>query len=285
MVRCSQLLNRIIIDLTTAEEMGQVGELLVSPQEHRVRGVASTAGFLGRGSRKFTWSQVSSIGKDSLVIRANAPVGDPEEILLDTIPVANLELWTDAGDRVGQVVDFLMDGETGVISEYVFRPDAPLKPDGEEKIPALYSLSRAGVISMSRRRMMVRAAAVTDATAVEADTPPAPPRPRGGLPKPHLPDPSPQWEEAINQGREASEQIQERAQQVAAEAKTRFGKLFGDVKKRTRRLQGQLRETVSDLTADLPTGRPEERVDIKTIDVESMEIWPEDDPQENDPSA
>jgi len=253
-MRCSDLLDRVILDRDTTETLGRVGELLVSPREHRVRGIAC-AGFPGQEllrqeTRRFTWSQVTSVGQDSLVVRANAPVGDPAVVLADCLPLTTLEIWSDGGERVGELVDFLLDDATGVIAEYLY---VPAPQDGAPRSRSLLGLPRSHVISMGRRRMMVRETAMANAVPhPEWSAPGGGPLP-GGL---KLPRSVAAHVDSLPAPQQVGHQVQERAQQVAADAQTRMGEVMGTLRQRTRHLRTQLRETVTDLSASLEGDRP-----------------------------
>ncbi|NER32199.1 MAG: hypothetical protein F6J89_32510, partial [Symploca sp. SIO1C4] len=55
----SELLNRLVLDRQTAEEIGRVAQLLLDPQAHRVVGLTCKSGFLGSKKKSFTWAKVS----------------------------------------------------------------------------------------------------------------------------------------------------------------------------------------------------------------------------------
>lgn len=280
----SEVLSRLPINLDTAEELGSITEIWVHPYDHQVKGLGCGGGLLGRPSQRFLWSQVASIGHDGLVIRLDPRPSAIDEALAECLPLGNLELWSDHGDRIGQLIDFQLDPSTGRIEAYHFIASAHAG-----LAPGLYALAPAGVISISRRRLMAEATAVQAATLLD-DTIQAPP-PSQRLPLDHLPlpidrlpDPKQSWDTAVDKTRHAreqmAEQIEEGRQKIQAEAQTRFSGLMGDMKKRTRRLRHQLRETVSDITASLPA-EPRPRKDSRppTIDVDAQELWVDDDDQ------
>lgn len=241
-MRCSDLLDRVILDRDTTETLGRVGDLLVSPREHRVRGIASAGSLgqeiLGQETRRFTWSQVTSVGQDSLVVRANAPVGDPAVVLADCIPLSTLEIWSDSGDRVGELVDFLLDDATGVIGEYLY---VPAPQAGQPPVSGLLGLPRVYVINMGRRRMMVREAAMANAVPHPDLSPPGLGSLPGGI---KLPRSVATQVEALPDPQQVGHQVQERAQQTADQ-------VLDTLRQRTRSLRTQLRETVTDLSASL----------------------------------
>lgn len=300
----SDLLHRLAINLDTAEELGSITEIWVNGRTHQVQGVGcGGSGLLQRQSRRFLWSQVGSIGRDGLVVKAGAQAALIDEHLQDCLPLGEVELWSDHGDRVGQLVDYRFDPATGNILQYLF---GSVETSG--LAPGLYALPPVAVISTGRRRMMATAAALDAPLLVRAGVqpPPTPPpvsSPFDRISLDKMPDPRQGWEAAVNTTRQAQQQVNERLQdgrqqinerfqdgrqrlgaeaedrrqKLQAEAQERLGGLLGNVKKRTRHLRNQLREAVSDATAGLPSG-PNLREDkMPTIDVDAMELWPEDD--------
>lgn len=278
-----EVFNRLPLNLNTAEELGSITDFWVHPYDHQVRGFGCGSGLLGRQSQRFLWSQVVSIGHDGLMVRPETAALAVDEALAECLPLGDLELWSDHGDRVGQLIDFCFDPATGQIEAYHFVASA----DGSLS-PGLYALAPAGVASISRRRLMAHAEAVQAAALIDetVQTPPPSRRPTldhlPPLPVDRLPDPKQSWEAAVDKTRHAREQVAEQfeegRQKIQAEAKNRFGGLMGDVKKRTRRLRHQLRETVSDITAGLPDEpRPRRPDRPPTIDVDATELWPEDE--------
>ena len=77
-----------------------------------------------------------------------------------------------------------------------------------------------------------------------------------------------------------AEQFQERGDKLRTEAQEKLSGFLGNVKQRTRRLRNQMRETVTDITAGLPSGQKfDDDEEVKTIEVDSTELWSRDDNQ------
>jgi uncharacterized protein YrrD len=290
------LLNHLAINLDTAEELGPITEVWVNGRTHQIQGLGCAGGLLGRQGQRFLWSQIASIGRDGVVIKAGAVTDQADPQLQDCLPLSDLELWSDHGDRVGQITDYRFDPVSGNILHYCFVPEV-----GSGFAPGLYGLDPLGIISTSRRRMMVEEAALRQAPLITPgdQLPPEAParnpferivRDRPSLD--YLPDPRRGWESAVDSTRDWREQVSEQwhdrrqkfqteaedqRQKLQAQAQDRFGSLLGQVKKRTRHLRNQLRETVSDVTAGLPSGRPLRDENTPTIDVDAMETWSDSD--------
>ncbi|MGG6237950.1 hypothetical protein ACQ4N7_04865 [Nodosilinea sp. AN01ver1] len=289
----SELLNRLAINLDTAEEFGPIAEVWVNGRTHQVQGVGCSAGgLLQRQSRRFLWSQIGSIGRDGVVVRAGAQIEAIDEHLQDCLPLGMVEIWSDHGDRTGQLFDYRFDPATGNILQYLFIPE-----ESSGLAPGLYALDPVAVISTGRRRMMAEDAALRSALLIQADIPqpPEPTAPRSPfdrIPLDRVPDPRQGWDAAVKTTRQAQQQVsdrlqdqrqklgaeaQDRRQKLQAEAQDKLGGLLGNVKKRTRHLRNQLREAVTDATAGLPSGPNLRDDNVPTIDVNAMEPWPEDD--------
>ena len=294
----SELLNRLAINLDTAEEFGPIAEVWVNSRTHQVQGIGCSAGgLLQRQSRRFLWSQIGSIGRDGVVVKAGAQIEAIDEHLQDCLPLGVVEIWSDHGDRTGQLIDYRFDPVTGNILQYLFMPE-----EGSGLAPGLYALDPVAVISTGRRRMMAEDAALRSAPLVQAGLPqpPEPTAPRSPferlpldrIPLDRVPDPRQSWDAAVKTTRQAQQQVsdrlqdqrqklgaeaQDRRQKLQAEAQEKLGGLLGNVKKRTRHLRNQLREAVTDATAGLPSGPNLRDDNVPTIDVNAMELWPEDD--------
>jgi uncharacterized protein YrrD len=281
----SALVNRIVIELGTAGEVGRVTQVLVDIRTQRVVGLVGGGGVLQRGGQIFPWEQVNSVGRDGIVIRASEPLPESKQTLEEAIPLAELELWSDSGNRVGLLTDFGFDPQSGQILHYRFIAH---QSSGFE--PGLYQLGPGAVVSTGRRRMMVHDAALSQATLLEAGGNPSfPGAARREVFGHDLPDPRQGWETAMEGTREVrehfreqfgeqfGEQFQERGEKLRTEAQEKLGGFFNNVKKRTRRLRHQMRETVTDMTAGLPSGQRLNDDDVKTIEVDSTERWSRED--------
>lgn len=298
----SELLNQLAINLDTAEAVGPITEIWVNSRTHQVQGIGCSASglLLHRQSQRFLWSQIGSIGRDGVVVKAGAQIESIDEQLQDCLPLGTVELWSDHGDRMGQLSDYRFAPATGNILQYLFIPE-----ETSGLPPGQYALDPIGVISTGRRRMMAEDAALRHAPLVQAGLPqpPEPPPPRSPfdripldrLSMDRVPDPRQGWEAAVKTTRQAQQQVsdrfqdqrqklgaeaQDRRQKLQAEAQAKLGGLLGNVKKRTRHLRNQLREAVTDATAGLPSGPNLRNDNVPTIDVNAMEPWPEDDHSE-----
>ncbi|MGB3137993.1 MAG: hypothetical protein WBB18_14405, partial [Nodosilinea sp.] len=131
----SDLLNRLALNLDTAEEFGSIAEVWVNSRTHQVQGLGCSAGGLLSRQRRFLWSQIGSIGRDGVVVRAGAEAETIDQHLQDCLPLGELELWSDHGNCVGQLVDYRFTPVTGNILQYLFVPE-----ETSGLAPGLYAL-------------------------------------------------------------------------------------------------------------------------------------------------
>ncbi|BAC88482.1 PRC-barrel domain-containing protein [Gloeobacter violaceus] len=116
-LKYSELINRPILDLRTTEELGRVDNLSTVEDAHRVAGIIYKSGFLGGQKKTLLLSQIRAIGPDALMVNTD---GETDEQIKSGESLVGHEVWTDGGSRIGKITDFLFDGQTGVISHYLF---------------------------------------------------------------------------------------------------------------------------------------------------------------------
>lgn len=115
----SELLNRLVIDRTSAEQVGRIEKLWLDPNSHRVLGFVCKSGFLGGNKKAFTWEQVANIGKDSVMVNSSPDAQEPTQ----PERVANVigyQLVTEAGNKLGKIVDYILAIKTGEAIGYLF---------------------------------------------------------------------------------------------------------------------------------------------------------------------
>ncbi len=149
----SELLNRLVLDRQTAEEVGRVSRLLLDSQAQSVVGLTCKSGWLGGKHKTFTWKQIEAIGEDSVLVRH-------EDDHTSTIPesvkfVIGSEVWTDAGKKVGQIQDFLFNVETGSVIKYMFSPSGL-----QGLMEGIYLLEPIMISSVGDKRVIVLEKAV-----------------------------------------------------------------------------------------------------------------------------
>lgn len=149
-IRQSELLNRLVIDRSTMEEIGRVEVLWTYVPAHRVLGFISKSGFLGGRKTAFNLGQLHTIGSSILVNSAGQETDAEKVSQLESL--VGCEVWSDTGTRLGKIVDFLFNPQTGVISDYLFTPGGfAVLTEG------VYRLPPRNILSTGRSRVLVTA--------------------------------------------------------------------------------------------------------------------------------
>ncbi|MEO1126142.1 MAG: PRC-barrel domain-containing protein [Cyanobacteria bacterium J06635_15] len=278
-IRQSQLLNRLVIDYDTTEEVGHVDQVLVDVKAHQVEAlVCKVTGLFNRDRSTFAWVQLHNIGRDSILVRGQGGAGS--EKLAAAQPMMGLEVWTDAGNQVGRLVDYLIDPETGAVRAYLFASDR-----FRGITEGVLQLFPKDVISAGRKRIMV-----TETAADEAE------HLTGGIAteateffKEDYAKTKEDWESALGSTKAIAEKFQSRAQKIAKQAKRQFSARTKDLQATTEELGSEVQKRLSDVKDQLQTGssrphrRPKESHGEDTIDITPLEAWIEDDTPTDDP--
>ncbi len=118
-VKQSDLLNQFVLDRRSLQELGQVEVMWMYPKVHRVLGFICRSGLLGRKKTAFNLDQLETIGANGVLVNSQ-PVETDVEKVRQLESLVNCEVWTDAGNKAGKVVDYLFNLETGAIEHYLF---------------------------------------------------------------------------------------------------------------------------------------------------------------------
>lgn len=150
-MRHSQLLNRLVLDRDTTEELGRIEVVWMHPPAHRVMGFVCKPGFISKQRYAFNLKQLYRIGAESILVSSGAAETNVKEVrLLETL--IGLEVWTDAGEKLGRIIDCLFDRQTGNITHYLF------KSGGWRGFTSgIYQLPPKSVMSFGSKRVLVTA--------------------------------------------------------------------------------------------------------------------------------
>jgi uncharacterized protein YrrD len=154
-VKQSDLLNQFVLDRRSLQELGQVEVLWMYPKVHRVLGFICKSGLLGRKKTAFNLDQLETIGANGVLVNSQ-PVETDVEKVRQLESLVNCEVWTDAGNKAGRVVDYLFDLETGVIEHYLFISSSITG--------SVYMLPPNYILSLGNRRVLVSEEAVRSFT-------------------------------------------------------------------------------------------------------------------------
>jgi len=153
----SDLTGKLVLNRQTAAKLGTVEQFWLDPRAHQVGGLVCRTGLLPSQRQFIPWSRLEAIGGDSVLVNsapAAAPVAPPDKSAL----IIGHELWTDAGDRAGKLVDFLFETETGRVTGYLFAPKGWRSP-----LDGLYRLPPVALSSVGDQRAIALQAAVEQA--------------------------------------------------------------------------------------------------------------------------
>ncbi|MGG6263418.1 PRC-barrel domain-containing protein [Leptolyngbya sp. AN03gr2] len=121
-VKQSELLNQTVLDQGSMQEVGQVEVMWMYPKVHRVLGFICKSGWLGKKKTAFNLEQLEAIGSNGVLVNSEPVETDAEKVKqLETL--VGCEVWTDSGDQVGKIVDYLFDLQTGEIQHYLYVSD------------------------------------------------------------------------------------------------------------------------------------------------------------------
>jgi len=150
----SELLNRLVLNRHTAEEVGRVTQLWLDFQAHRVVGLTCKSGFIGGKKHQFAWKHINTIGSDSILV--NSLKEEKESETLDSLDSRiGVEVWTDAGNKVGKLVDYIIEPETGAVVNYLYSSSG-----WQGIMDGIYTLAPAAVSSVGKKRIIVLEEAV-----------------------------------------------------------------------------------------------------------------------------
>lgn len=157
----SYLIERLVLDRQTTEKMGVFDQFWIDPQSHQVQGLICKSGLLNHHKKYFTWQQIQSIGSDSILVQSSAV--DLPKISKSCLIVGH-ELWTDQGNKVGKIVDFLINLETGAIPGYLF-----VKEGWKGALlEGIYQLSPVGISTVGEKRVIALQSAIEQAEHYQA---------------------------------------------------------------------------------------------------------------------
>lgn len=148
-IRQSQLLNRLVLERQTTEEIGHVDQLLLDYQAHRVVALRCKSGLLGAKKRYFAWAQVESIGTDSILVNTSKN-NKAQQKTESWDSLIGHEVWTDAGNKIGKLVDYLLKPKSGSVVNYLFSDVG-----WHGVMDGMYLLPPVAISSIGRKRVIV----------------------------------------------------------------------------------------------------------------------------------
>lgn len=148
-IRQSELVNRLVLNRDSMDELGRLEVLWMYPPKHRVLGFVCKSSFLGSKKFAFKLAQVDAIGESGILTH-----GEPDPTNGDKVAqlesLLHHEVWSDAGNKIGKITDCLFNLETGVITAYLFVSNGWLGVVGE-----VYQLPPNNIVSFGKKRVLV----------------------------------------------------------------------------------------------------------------------------------
>lgn len=162
-VKQSDLLGRLVMNRLTAEEVGYVDQIWLDGKRQQVVGMTYRSGLVNLKRPMFLWTQLESIGPDSIVISL------PEGAVLDRPPeeattLIGHEVWTEDGTKAGVIGDYHLDPQTGATVDYLL-----IRDEWQGMTSGIYRLLPSDVVSMGQHRMLVTREGVDSAEQVVGD--------------------------------------------------------------------------------------------------------------------
>lgn len=234
-VRQSDLLNQLVLDRNTMEELGHVDVLWMHPPAHRVLGLICKSGFLGTKKIAFNLAQISTLGANSILVNAKAVETDSEKVRQLQSPL-NCEVWSDAGNKTGKITDYLFNSKTGAITQYLFVSSGWGGIAGD-----VYLLPPSKILSIGSKRVLVSEAAVQTFAVYRAGIKQKLTQ-AGNFLKDDYVQATQELRSLAKQAQAATEQAKERAQALAEQAKEKFQTLNEQLKEETQILAEQAKE-------------------------------------------
>jgi uncharacterized protein YrrD len=121
-VKQSHLLNQLVLNHSTMEELGRVEVLWMYPQAHRVLGFVCKSGFLGNRKLAFKLSQIEAIGSNGILTHSQPDATDADRVRqLESL--IHCEVWSQDGTKLGKIIDCEFNLRSGVITDYLLVGD------------------------------------------------------------------------------------------------------------------------------------------------------------------
>ena len=231
-MKYSELLNQLVLDRRTMEEIGRVETLWMHPPAHRVLGFICKAGLLGNQKSAFNLSQISAFG-ESGILTQGSPDGTTAERVRQLESLISHEIWSEEGDRIGKIIDCLFELESGRITHYLYVSSGWAGMVGE-----IYQLPTSTILSFGRKRVLVSDAAATQLSLYQAGLPQKLTNAKVALTQ----ETTQEWQALTHRAADLSEQAKERLQSLSEQAKDQAQQISQQAKIKAQTLSEQLQE-------------------------------------------
>jgi uncharacterized protein YrrD len=234
-LRQSELLNQLVLDRNSLEELGRVEVLWIYPPKHQVLGFVCKSGFLGAKKAAFKLAQISTLGANGILTQGQSEETDADKVRkLES--VIGHEIWSDAGNKVGRITDYLFNLQTGAITQYLFLSSGWGGIAGD-----VYQLPPTQIFSVGSKRVLV-----SEATAHQCMLY------REGI-KQKLTKVGDVLKEDYEQATQEWRSLTQRAQSATEDAKGRLQTLAEQAKERAHVLSQQAKQKAQTLSEQIKT--------------------------------
>ncbi|HEY9828077.1 MAG TPA: hypothetical protein V6D19_21780 [Stenomitos sp.] len=121
-IRQSTLLHQPVANRGATRTFGTVESVWMHPPAHRVLGFICAADAIGEKKWAFNLAQVDDFEETEVIVKSPPAETNAGQVrFLETL--LGRELWSDAGNRLGVLSDYIFQRDNGSIHEYLFRPD------------------------------------------------------------------------------------------------------------------------------------------------------------------
>ncbi|MDX2239172.1 MAG: PRC-barrel domain-containing protein [Leptolyngbyaceae cyanobacterium bins.302] len=228
-VRQSELLNQLVLNRSTMEELGRIEVMWMYPPAHRVLGFVCKTGFWGGKRLAFKLSQVEAIGVSGVITHSQPDETDAERVRqLESL--IQTEVWSNAGHKLGKIIDCVFDLRTGVIADYLVVGDRLSTLTG-----SIYRLPPSKIVSLGRERVLVAETSLQNLTAYREGLQQKIAKVSTTLKE--------EYEDVTDELRSLAKRAQETTQQTTGQIKT----LAEQAKERAQLLAEQARERAQEL--------------------------------------
>jgi uncharacterized protein YrrD len=148
-LRQSDLLEQLVLDRANMETFGRVEVIWEYPKVHKVLGFICKPSRFDRRKLAFNFDQVQSIGSNGILVTA-APMETDGDRVSKLESLVNCEVWTDEGNRLGRITDYMFHTSSGAIRYYL------VSRLGIKGFPStLYALYPSQILNAGRNRVLV----------------------------------------------------------------------------------------------------------------------------------
>ena len=229
-MKCSELLNQLVLDRRTMEEIGRVETLWMHPPAHRVLGFICKAGLLGNQKSAFNLDQISALGENGILTQGSPDSTTAERVRQLESLIAH-EIWSEGGDRLGKIIDCLFELDSGRITHYLYVSSGWSGMVGE-----IYQLPTSTILSFGKKRVLVSDAAAVHLSLYQEGIPQKLTKAKDALTQ----ETTQEWQALTHRAADLSEQAKDRLQSLSEQAKDRTQQLSQQAKAKAQTLSEQL---------------------------------------------